>query len=138
MVFVCVYVCLVYYLNLLSAQHCHFSHVPERLKQVVVELGRCLQQSSIRLVLLRVNLQQLHHAVHGFVFVQYLHQKHGQKRCSWCSQRATEGARNSTAAFKDKAIVILDKFNEKTKSNVFLHSNQTWGNLLLKRPEIFP
>lgn len=73
---VCVYV---YYLNLLSAQHCQFPHVPERLKQVVVELSRCLQQLSIRLVLLGVHLQQLHHAVHGFVLVQHLEQK-GKKK----------------------------------------------------------
>lgn len=76
-------VCLVYYLNLLSAQHCHFPHVPERLEQVVVELGRCLQQPSICLVLLWVHLKQLHHAVHGFVFVQNLHADMDE-RCETC------------------------------------------------------
>lgn len=67
-------VCTVYYLNLLSAQHCHFPHVPERLKQVVVELSGRLQQHSVCLILLGVDLQQFHHAVHGFVFVQHLQQ----------------------------------------------------------------
>lgn len=76
MVFVSVCVCAsVYYLNLLSAQHCQFPHVPERLQQVVVELSRRLQQLSVRLFLLGVHLQQLHHAVHGFVFVQHLGQE---------------------------------------------------------------
>ena len=62
----------VYYLNLLSAQHGQLPHVPERLQQVVVELSGRLQQLSVRLVLLGVHLQQLHHAVQGFVFVQHL------------------------------------------------------------------
>lgn len=62
----------VYYLNLLSTQHCQFPHVPERLKQVVVQLSCCLQHLSIRLILLWVHLQQIHHTVHGFVLVQHL------------------------------------------------------------------
>lgn len=64
-----------YYLNLLSVQHCQFPHVPEGLKQVVIELSCGFQQLSIRFVLLRVHLQQLHHAVHRFVFIQHLETK---------------------------------------------------------------
>lgn len=124
--------CLVYYLNLLSAQHCHFPHVPERLKQVVVELSRCLQQPSIRLVLLRVHLQQLHHAVHGFVFVQHLHQDMDRKVVAGKPvQSEIHRAqhiplqRSWTRILLFCIFINIDKSDEKTKANVFFHSNQS-------------
>lgn len=63
------------YLYLLSAQHCQLSHVSEWLQQVLVQLRGGLQQSTIGLILLLIQLQQLHHAVHALVFLQQLCQK---------------------------------------------------------------
>jgi len=90
---VCVSAC-VHYLNLLPAQHCQFPHVPERLQQVVVELSRRLQQLSVRLVLLGVHLQQLHHAVRGFVLLQHLGQKNNNKHV--VMKRWSSGSRDPT------------------------------------------
>ena len=53
------------HLDLLSPQHGQLPHVPEGLEQVVVQLSGGLHQVSVRLVLLRVQIQQLHHALHA-------------------------------------------------------------------------
>lgn len=63
------------YLNLLPVQHGHLPHVPEGLQQIVVKLSGGLQKLPVGLVLVGVHLQQLHHAVHGFVSVQHLEPK---------------------------------------------------------------
>lgn len=63
------------YLDLLPTKHCQFSHVPEGLQQVLVELRGGLQQATVGLILLLVQLQQLHHAVGALVFLQQLHFK---------------------------------------------------------------
>lgn len=66
---------LIAHLDVLSAQHCQLPHVSEWLQQVLVQLCGGLQQPSIGLVLLLIQVQQLHHALCAFVHVQQLQQQ---------------------------------------------------------------
>lgn len=71
--------CDTYYLDPLSAQHCQFPHVSEGLQQVLVQLGGGLQQTSVGLIFLLIQLQQLDHTVHGLVLLQQLQDMYTQE-----------------------------------------------------------